>query len=426
MDFRFIYFSYLLLLLSASTVCTTWGQAQQNMSLFQLGDSLLNKHGYRSALDAFETYRTATDIDSMPFAEKNMQYQAMMTFYSIFGDHTNALYYEDKAFPFQRSRIDSYNSKVNVHDAITYVGEHFANGPVLMINEAHNRSQCRAFMASLLPVLYAKGYRYLAVEALDYKDTLLNKRKFPVQQSGYYVREPTFGQLIRQALALGFSCIPYEDTTRQPTSANDRERTQADNLYRFINTHPGARLVVYAGHDHIHKAGTAQWTPMAERLCRLTGRNIPALDCTTMLEHYDRKYESRFYSFLADTLHIDAPSILTYSDTAYVTKKLKGKVDACIFLPRTNMQHVLPDWMNSNSKYSYTVTLPPLAAQSGALLQVYLKAEWIAEGSDAIPVIQYVLPGGQQTYTFNLPIDAYLLFVRAKGNTILYNTDLIK
>lgn len=49
-----------------------------------------------------------------------------------------------------------------------------------MINEAHHQLMHRTFTTSLLEGLYAKGYRFLGLEALAYDDTLLNQRGYPV------------------------------------------------------------------------------------------------------------------------------------------------------------------------------------------------------------------------------------------------------
>jgi hypothetical protein len=60
---------------------------------------------------------------------------------------------------------------------------------VIMINEEHRTPLHRSFTKRLLPILYKKGFRYLALESLSETDTKLNSRKYPVQKSDTYSGE---------------------------------------------------------------------------------------------------------------------------------------------------------------------------------------------------------------------------------------------
>lgn len=78
---------------------------------------------------------------------------------------------------------------------------------VVMINEAHDRVQPRAFILSILTQLKRKGFSHLAMETLSYSDT-----KNVSLYTGYYTSEPMFGDVVREALKLGFILVPYEDS----------------------------------------------------------------------------------------------------------------------------------------------------------------------------------------------------------------------
>src|SRR5690606_17379848 len=88
--------------------------------------------------------------------------------------------------------------QVNAKD---YIIEQSKNAQIIIINEAHHIPKHRAFTKSLLKKLYDNGYRYLGLEALF--DSTINERKYPVIETGYYTKEPEFGNLITEALKVG-------------------------------------------------------------------------------------------------------------------------------------------------------------------------------------------------------------------------------
>lgn len=55
-----------------------------------------------------------------------------------------------------------------------------ARASVVLINEAHNQPDHRAYCRQLLRQLAPLGYRYCAVEALYPTETAINARKFPL------------------------------------------------------------------------------------------------------------------------------------------------------------------------------------------------------------------------------------------------------
>ncbi|RMG65524.1 MAG: hypothetical protein D6715_08420 [Calditrichaeota bacterium] len=124
---------------------------------------------------------------------------------------------------------------------------------VVMINENHFMPWHRLLVSRLLPRLRRMGFRYLAVEAL-FSDTLINQPDgYPTVFNGFYVKEPIFGRLLRQARRLGFVLVPYD--VRQ--QGGDREVRQAENLFqRTFQKDSTARVVVLAGIAHVFEKPT--------------------------------------------------------------------------------------------------------------------------------------------------------------------------
>lgn len=123
-----------------------------------------------------------------------------------------------------------------------------ATTPFVLFNESHVQPKGRYWLRSLLPALYQQGFRYLALEALG-DDAELQRRGYPTLNSGFYMREPELANLVRDALALGFTVIPYD------TTSADREHDQAQNLLRRSRGQdPQAKVVVLAGFGHIDES----------------------------------------------------------------------------------------------------------------------------------------------------------------------------
>jgi hypothetical protein len=169
-------------------------------------------------------------------------------------------------------------------DAADAIAKLAADRRIVMINEAHHDAHTRELTLELLPRLRAMGFNYFAAEALDEKDTALMQRGYPVLSSGTeYLHEPIYGDIVREAIKLGFVIVPYES---EALTTAGRESEQADNLYQRVFRHdPKARLLVHAGYAHIEKAAGNfgdDIQPMAMRLKQLSGIDPLSIDQTQL------------------------------------------------------------------------------------------------------------------------------------------------
>ncbi len=130
------------------------------------------------------------------------------------------------------------------------------NTRVVMLNENHWCPKNRIFATKLLKPLKDAGYTHLALEALyEKQDSLLNKPKsFLTMNSGYYTREPFFGNLIRKAKDLGFKIIGYENFNQ----VISREQGEAENIKKILDNNPSDKVFVYAGFDHIYEESNSK------------------------------------------------------------------------------------------------------------------------------------------------------------------------
>jgi hypothetical protein len=170
-------------------------------------------------------------------------------------------------------------------DAVDTIAGLAADRRVVMINEAHHDAHTRLLTLRLLPRLRALGFTHLAIEALVDDGDTLRQRGYPTVRSGTeYLREPVYGEIVREALRLGYVLVPYDLAGGE---GDDREAKQARALYENVLAgHPKARLLVHAGYAHIDKAPgrLGRVVPMAARLHALTGLDILSVDQTDVRE----------------------------------------------------------------------------------------------------------------------------------------------
>src|ERR1700722_17938130 len=141
-------------------------------------------------------------------------YDEMSQYFAFAGDYETALQYLVKSY----DTIDDVTAhkiyktaptlkNIQHVNAARYIHLEAKTRRVIMINEAFAKPIHRAFTLSLLSDLYRQGFRYLAMEMLNnFSNRSLSR---VTMNTGYYAAEPTAAELIRTALALGYTLIPY-------------------------------------------------------------------------------------------------------------------------------------------------------------------------------------------------------------------------
>jgi hypothetical protein len=316
---------------------------------------------------------------------------------------------------------------------------------VLFINEAHHVPQGRAFILSLLKGLYRQGFRYYAAETFSDRDLDVQKRGYPIQKTGYYTREPVFGEVVRTALKLGFKLVPYEyQGSRSPFKASDplaevelRERGEAQNLYdRTLRRDTRARVLVHAGYGHIfRRVGTLSWSagdggaetsgsgvfiPMAVYFQRLSGVVPFSVDQSNLYAHSGPAHEDTLYRFVTERgLVKGAPvAFRNAHGQYYVPPSVRGGYDMTVCLPRPRYADGRPTWLRMDGLRRPTAIPPTFAApRTGSILvQAFYDNE---DPSRAVPVDQVEIPLGTKPPALMLPTGRFLLrLVDVSGRTL--------
>lgn len=224
-------------------------------------------------------------------------------------------------------------TSVEASDAVIAMA---ADRHIVMVNEAHHDAHTRELTLELLPRLRALGFRYFAAEALDDKDPDLMRRGYVTDKTGSeYLAEPLYGEIIRQAIKLGYIIVPYDDTSGSP--AIDRDAVEARTLYeKIFAKDPQAKLFVHAGYSHIDKeAGYlgAGVEPMAVQLKLLSGFDPLCVDQVQFRDVAVGGYDYGSYNTLAVRFSPNGPIALHKRDADTFWTSDPHQHDISVILP---------------------------------------------------------------------------------------------
>lgn len=300
-------------------------------------------------------------------------------------------------------------------DAIDTIVDRARDRRIVILNEEHDAPEDRAFGLAVAKALRPLGFTMLAAEAFtNDKDpantdvTALAARGYPIRKTGTYIGDPVFGDFVRQALALGYKPIAYEETAEQ-RSANGgdridrREEAEASNLTTAILRAPQTKFLIYVGYSHATEMPIREednekvhlW--MAGRLKQKTGLDPLTID-QTGLGAENPLQSSRLLRGIVQRQGISRPVILFSGGKPLPVGRYRDAIDLQVIHPVTHVIHGRPDWLLTMGRHPVRPA-PNLVPKTGkALVQAFLSSE----GSDAVPVDQAVLEPGD-TRWFMLP-----------------------
>jgi hypothetical protein len=287
-------------------------------------------------------------------SEENFLFQLLGTYHSFIGNSDSAQYYTQKAF--HKKFIPLNINDSNIISATKKIEELAEDYRLLLFNEAHTDIRNRDFVRQVLPMLYKKGFRILALEALLTADTLINIRKYPTIESGFYTREPKFSMLIRGAISIGFKVTGYDTKTDCSFCEgadfnccnNLRELNQAKNIKNIVDESFNGKVIVLGGHDHIYKKTPSEkYITMAMQLKKM-GVDFASIDQVRGNFYYINKLQTDYLSFKNNNQLPD--DITKLSADAYIIAPYMGKPNNLIALP-----HLLtfPDFVVNLKQRTY-------------------------------------------------------------------------
>ena len=303
------------------------------------------------------------------------------------------------------------------HNAKDFIVDSASNYHFLLINEAHYSSQNRAFTRSLLKPLWEQGYRYLALETLSYQDSSLMERDYPILSTGVYTQDPVFGNLVREALKLGYTLVSYETTKNHDGTLRDQD--QARNIYeKTWQQDSVGKVLVHAGYDHISEMRSESYQPMGAQLKALLGQEILTVDQEMMQELLDSTKMNAYYRYTFNHRTLTKPTVFTTSGQVLMDPLTALKTDIQVYHPPTQYEAGAPTWLLAEDMNWYELP-PTFNAYYGHLLQ----AVPLGERTDAVPVDQFVISAERKSLL--LSPGSYQLRIVDCSGTLVGTSELV-
>jgi hypothetical protein len=337
------------------------------------------------------------------------------------GNHAAALEAWDSGVA-PRDSVGVLPPGTGARDAVEYLSAVADTARVIMLNERHHAASDRLLTLALLPVLREKGYRYFAAETFDPKDTELNARAYPVEATGPYVRDPVFAEVVREAIRLGYTLVPYESRKGNEqgddkmTPQQRRDFTQAYNLARAtVEQDPDAKVLVHAGYSHVLESASERFYPMAVYFRERTGIDPVTVDQTRLSERSEPAYEHPAYrACVAAGLLDENPVVLTDS-AGRPYSPADFDVDIQVVTPRTRYEHGRPDWMSLGGRREAVEVDVPEGKEQWCLVE----ARVASEPPEAIPLDRCEAHDSDRAWLFLPPDgDVVVRVLAADGNVL--------
>ncbi len=324
-----------------------------------------------------------------------MWLQAAMTYDSFVADYESVNLLEKEFFNI--GAPSPITCEYNDADAIVHLKSRIADQQIVIINEVHWQANHRYLGDLLLEHLYSAGFRYLAMECIDENEDSLNLRKYPVQESGFYSKDPVAGNLIRNALRMGFKIVSYDEFGK------DRNYKQAQNIYdKILAKEPDAKVFVWSGGGHLNKSPHNKL--MGYHLDSLSGGKVFAISQRPVVY---RKLAS------ADYLGVNNPGEESESYDLIAYNNFQAK----------DMK-VIP----SAPEFTYTLNLSDLSKKKitqhkKLLVMVYNKNEFDSYGFEAVPVKNTIIRK-KSAVPLSLPQGKYYILIKSPYETVLQKEEI--
>ena len=382
-----IRFARLLLLLAACIEFVPPVRAQ-NQDIEQLNRFMTRYRGLDSGFDRYQLTTSPSTLGNQATNFWIAQLAAMDA--SFMGRPNDALLY----FPIVTlpPKVLPDPGHYRTENAREWIIGQAKNHRIVMINEAHHLPQTRLLTISLLKPLHDAGFHYLALETLENDGENPLPSGYPETETGAYTREPVMADLVREALRLGYTLVPYEAANAEFAQTATRELAQAHNLATFLSTHPDARLLVHAGYAHIAKTDAvtiAGARTMATDLIAATHARVLSVDQTELIPMSKASEDAiNAKSHLVKAFSVSDAVVFLDRGTGAAWSSKPGAYDASVLLPPSPTEVLRPDWLSlAGIRRKVYVGADPCADRFPCLVQAIM----IGQSSRAIAADQFVM-----------------------------------
>ena len=323
-----------------------------------------------SNLDAQQSSYILSDSILTKYSKDNDN-QSAAALLSFIGEHARAKELFDKTKVSGSNFYPKTPTRYSPISAIDFIREKAKTEQIIIINEAHHNAQHRVFTTKLLKALYEKGFRYFSAETLTHLDIeRLNKDKYPNEQTGYFTAEPNYGNLIREALNIGFEIFAYEDenSSQSPEGIALREVVQAKNIKKILDKDPKAKIFIHCGFGHHNEMCLPDFKLMGCLLFEFTGIDPLTIDQIKDIETLLKETKHK----IRDNQETKSSVILV--DSINNTLSEKPLYDLSVFHPKDSYVYRRPSWLFDSIRKPYF--LDSLNSEFPCIIKAYLEIEY--------------------------------------------------
>lgn len=307
-------------------------------------------------------------------------------------------------------RIDAGALKnVSFADALPAIVGRAKATSIVILNESHSNPRDRAFGLAVARALRPLGYRILALETLNNTAddaqsaemmARLQRDRYVRHQTGVYTQDPAYADFVRQALALGYRPVAYEQASEYK-GRDAREQAQADYLVRRAvpRTPSDGKLLIYVGYGHALEKPTASGLrPMATRLKTMTGIDPLTIDQATFAGDRPGSASDRAAQLLLSRLGARSTALMK-DGRPFVWGEDAGAVDLQVLHPPVRHVDGRPDWLLGMGRKPSPIPSRLLPKTGVRLVQAFLANE----ADDAVPIDQVLVTAGRPAPALMLP-----------------------
>lgn len=219
----------------------------------------------------------------------------------------------------------------------------------------------------------------------------LREDRFVRFGTGFYTLDPVFAGFVREALAMGYHPVAYEQTAAQEGGAftfDKRERSQAENIVAEMRRDPGRKLFVYVGHGHVRERVVGRDVPrMAEYLKRLTGIDPLTIDQAALTD-LNPEVPAAFAAATARSG--SRPTVFVEGGVPLVVAGYGGAVDLQVVHPPRRYRLGRPSWLRGPRTRTLTIPASFAPGRGRRLIQAFAADA----PADAVPLDQVLVRAG--------------------------------
>ena len=310
--------------------------------------------------------------------------------------------------PSLRAEAAAKIRRARVEEALPAIVAGARKTSIVILNEAHHSPRDRLFGLEVARALRPLGYDLLAAETFDNNSSAVERmarERFPRRSTGAYLKEPVFADFVRQALALGYTPLAYEQTGEQRRAGEPgipgREEAEADNLAAIVRAHPDRKILIYVGFHHVTEApideGSERIEWMAARLKKKVGIDPLTIEQTELAEDATSHLGREAWALAAPRLK--RTSILRLDGRPLAFGPYAQAVDLQVLHPATRLRDGRPEWLAALGRSPRAVPAALLPKHGRRLIQAFLASE----PEDAVPLDQVIAEAGKPAPPLMLP-----------------------